>query len=238
MPRAIRFHRELDRSRPACLEVADIVQEAILSGHLAPGQEILQLELARELRLSQSAIREALQELEHRGLVVRDGRTRRVIRLSEEELADIYQIRAALEPLACRLAAYYWNKEFDNKLQACLCLMRKGAEERDYPAHARADVEFHRIIWRHQPNRTLERQLEILCMPLFAFDLVERSPDAFLNFERSLRQHWTIVTALRTRDGERAEKTLRRLIERFHRQDIADFGDREKSRSHPVPEAK
>jgi DNA-binding GntR family transcriptional regulator len=221
----------LSRSRPARLEVADIVQEAILRGQLAPGQEIPQLDLARRLGLSQSAVREALQELEHRGLVVRRGRRREVIRLTEDDLADLYQVRAVLEPLACRLAAYGWNKDFDDRLENCLYAMRRGAADKDYPAHARADAEFHRTIWRHQPNRALERQLEILWMPYFAYDLVERAPNAFLDFERSLRQHRTIITALRTRDGERAEKVVRRLIERFHRQDIADFRALERSQS-------
>jgi DNA-binding GntR family transcriptional regulator len=213
----------IERRRSARLDGADAVEEAILSGRLLPGQEIPQLELARRLKLSQSAVREALQELEHRGLVVRDGRTRRVIKFTEDELGSIYQVRIALEPLACRLAAPLWSGEADRQLEDCLTRMAQHAGARDYRAHARADMEFHRVIWRTQPNRILERHLEILCMPLWAYDLVERAPSAYLNFERSLRQHRMIVAALRTRDGARAERIVRRIIERFHRQDIEDF---------------
>jgi DNA-binding GntR family transcriptional regulator len=214
---------EFRRRRSARLDVADAVEEAILSGYLLPGQEIPQLELARRLKLSQSAVREALQELEHRGLVVRRGRTRQVIRFTEDELAAIYQVRVVLEPLACRLAACHWDAAADRQLEDCYLRMSQYAEQRDYRAHARADIEFHRVIWKQQPNRFLQRHLEMLCMPLWAFDLVERAPSAYLDFERSLRQHRTIMAALRTRNGERAERIVRRLIERFHRQDIEDF---------------
>ena len=65
--------------------------------------------------------------------------------------------------------------------------------------------------------------LLLLCMPLFAFDLVERASTAYMDFDRSLRQHRLIVDVLRLRDGDRAERVIRRLMVRFHRQDIADF---------------
>lgn len=228
----------VDRSSPIRVGAANLLQDAILRGDFRPGEEIPQTKLSQNMGLSQSSVREALQELETRGLIVKQGRTWTVTELSQDDLADLYQVRAALEPLACRLAAYQWREELTDELEDCLERMRQAALAKDYLQHSRADMDFHQSIWRWQPNRYLEKHLDRLCMKLFAYDLVERSGCAYLDFERSLRQHRTIISALRTRDGARAEKVVRRLIERFHRQDVVDFHSIEEGVSPQAPEGR
>lgn len=214
--------QRLDRSKPIRMEAADLVQEAILTGRFRPGQEVPQLKLAASLGLSQASIREALQELEHRGLLVKKGRTRTVTFLSEDELAEIYQVRAILDPFACRLAAYHWRQEADQALERCLAQMSMAGEERNYQRQLRADLEFHRQIWKHQPNRRLEQHLNTLCVPLFAYELLVRAGSGYLDYERSFREHASILNALRTRDEDRVERIVRRLVQRFQREDRAD----------------
>jgi DNA-binding GntR family transcriptional regulator len=84
-------------------------------------------------------------------------------------------------------------------------------------------LRFHQYVWSAQPNRILEKQLNSLCLPLFAYDLIERCHCAHLDFDRSARQHRMMIEVLSSRDGVRAEKLVRRLIRRFHRQDEQDF---------------
>jgi DNA-binding GntR family transcriptional regulator len=212
-----------DRSKPIRQRAANLVQEAVLRGHLQPGDEISQLTLARELGLSQASLREALQELEHRGLLEKRGRTWLITRLSEDDLSELYQVRALLEPLACRLAACGFTQRLGEQLDQCLARMTEAARAVDYPEHSRSDIEFHQLIWKSQPNRLLEKHLNLLCLPLFAYDLVKRKELVNLDFERSLRQHRLIVDLLRTRDGERTERIVRRLMQTFHRHDVEDF---------------
>lgn len=202
---------------------ADVLQESILTGRFEPGREIPQLWLAREFGLSQSSIREALQELENRGLIRKHGRNWMVTRLSHDDLGDLYEVRAALEPLACRLAAYGWREEQSQVLYECLEQMKVYSDQREYAKHSEADMRFHQFIWSTQPNRILEKQLNSLCMPLFAYDLVQRSGCARTDFERSARQHRMMIEVLSSRDGIRTERVIRRLIQRFHRQDEKDF---------------
>lgn len=215
--------RGAERFKPIRQRAANQVQEAILRGHYQPGDEISQLALARELGLSQASIREALQELEHRGLLQKQRRTWLITRLTETDLSHLYQVRALLEPLACRLAAFEFSQETGARLEQCLARMTEAAKAGHYAEHSRADIEFHQLIWKNQPNRLLEKHLNMLCLPLFAFDLLKRTRLVCLDFERSLRQHRLIVGLLRARDGERAERVVRRLMQRFHRQDIEDF---------------
>lgn len=211
------LRHNLDQSQPSRVAVADLLQAAILHGRILAGEEVPQLPLARELGLSQSSVREGLQELEHRGLIVKNGRRRSVISLSEDDLADLYQLRALLEPLACRLAAQCYRQIVDERLEGCLERMRDAALADDYLKYSEADYEFHYSIWKTQPNRLLEHHLERLCLPLWSYDLRQRRYAHGVNFERSLKQHRLILTALRTRDGSRAERLVKRLIERLGR---------------------
>jgi DNA-binding GntR family transcriptional regulator len=213
----------IDRSKPLRHQAVSMIEEAILHGHVRPGEEVPQLKLSKLLGLSQPSIREALQELEHRGLVVKQGRVRTVTSLSEQDLGNIFQVRLLLEPFACRLAAYGWTQQSSDALEHCLALMRKSAQELDYRRHISVDLEFHRTIWRHQPNRQLERLLNVLCTPLFAYELVWRGGPGCLDFDWNLLQTKKILMVLRTRDGERAERVVRHIIGRFHRYDLADY---------------
>jgi DNA-binding GntR family transcriptional regulator len=211
----------IDRSKPVRLQAAYMIEEAILHGHIRPGEEVPQLKLSKRLGLSQPTIREALQELEHRGLVVKHGRVKRVTNFSEQDLGNIFQVRMLLEPFACRLAAYNWTEQLSDELEKCLALMRKFAEQRKYYEHVRVDVDFHRAIWKHQPNRQLEQQLNALCMPLFAYDLVRRDSERV--YDWNIRQTQRILMVLRTRDGERAEKVVRHIIEKFLRKKLLAY---------------
>jgi DNA-binding GntR family transcriptional regulator len=213
----------LDESGPIRVAAANFLQDAILKGELRPGQEIPQQRLSQQMGFSQSSLREALQELETRGLIMKSGRSWTVTQLSLDDLADIYQIRAVLEPAACRLAASHWSQALNDKLEDLIKQMHQAARDKDYFRHAQADMEFHRTIWSCQPNRLFEKHLNLVCMRLWAYDLVERCGCAYLNFDRSLRQHRTILNVLNARDGVRVEKVVRRLIDRFHHQDIVDF---------------
>ena len=84
----------------------EAIREAILSGRFLPGQRLVADELAQEFGTSRMPIREALQRLENAGLVsITPHRGAVVSELSEQEIVEIYHIRAVLEGLAARLAA-------------------------------------------------------------------------------------------------------------------------------------
>jgi DNA-binding GntR family transcriptional regulator len=211
------------RSKTVRLHIADLIEEAILSGEIRPGDEVPQLKLSKEWGVSQPSIREALQELEYRGLVVKKGRGRTVTDFSEQDLGNMFQVRAVLEPFACRLAAYAWTQQLGDALEACLVAMKEGSDQRNDREYIRRDLEFHRTIWRGQPNRQLEAQLNMLCVPLFAYELVRRSGSGSVPYQWNLRQSRIILNVLQTRDGEKAERLVRHIIERFRRRDLSDY---------------
>src|SRR5487761_867839 len=94
------FNRDILRR-----SLAAHLHDAILRAELSPGERIVEGKLARELGVAQGSLREALQELEHQGLVTRrDNLGTFVIKPSASDVEDIYVVRRQLEPLAARLA--------------------------------------------------------------------------------------------------------------------------------------
>ncbi len=206
------------------LEVARQLENQILTGHLKPGTRLKELRLASELGVSQASIREALQHLESRGLIVKyPNRGSFVLNLEASDLVHIYQVRSELEPLACALAAEQIRQETIDMLQSCIDEMEAAADRRDYLAYSDADLRFHRLIWQSQPNRYLEKSLTSICLPLFANDLLRRYPGAYLNFAGAGRQHRRILAVLKTRDASLVKKVATRLMRQFLRQDLTDF---------------
>ena len=206
-------------------EVARILEKAILTGQLRPGVRLPEMRLAEEMGVSQASVREALQDLEGLGLVRKvPNRGSVVTRLTEDDLAHIYQIRRELEPLAASLAAAQMTALTHSELQGCVAAMGAAATAADFQAFSAADVRFHRLLWQRQPNRFLERALLAACLPLFAFDLIRRHASPQLDFSRAIRQHQLLLNALRLRDAALVDRIMRRMVDRWLRQDLADYG--------------
>src|SRR5918911_5450277 len=82
------------------------LREAILSGHLRPGDRLAEEQLAREFGVSRTPIREAIFRLEAEHFAIRLVRRGLVVRtIPEEQVLEVYTVRASLDQLAARLAA-------------------------------------------------------------------------------------------------------------------------------------
>ena len=196
----------------------------ILTGRVKPGEHLREAVLAKELDVSQASIREALQDLEGRGLVVKiPNRGTFVIEIDPTHLFQIYQVRRELEPLACSLLAGHLSGAVLETLNRHLEGMREASGRKDYPAYLDADLRFHRALWAAQPNRLLEKNLCITCLPLFAYDLIRHYDTRTRDFSRSIRQHGLILNAVQTGDPALATRVARRMIDRWYRENLSDF---------------
>ena len=96
----------LDNYKPLRDVVFENLRAAILDGNLKAGQRLMEVQLAEQLGVSRTPIREAIRKLELEGLVVmlpRKGAY--VANMSFKDLIDVLEIRASLEGLAAYLAA-------------------------------------------------------------------------------------------------------------------------------------
>jgi len=128
------------------------------------------LRVARQLATGQSTVREALKELEYLGLVVKfPNRGSFVVKLSEEEVRQIYEVRSALESLAVKLAVQRRAPHTVADLTRLLERMKETARVPDLNNFIDADFEFHRRLWRIAGNPYLEEALLRISVRQFAY---------------------------------------------------------------------
>ncbi len=138
-------------------QVKDVLLQRIATGELEPGERLVETRIAQELGTSQAPVREALRDLELLRLVESEPfRGARVRVFDEEEMLEVYPVRAALEELAARLATA--NLEGDvSALEVELEAMKKAVKRDDTKSLVEHDVAFHRLIVEAAGNAVLEQ---------------------------------------------------------------------------------
>ncbi len=163
---------ELEKVQPVSMrsQVVGRIREAILNGGLKPGQRLVERKLGQAMGTSQVTVREALQQLEHEGLVTKKANTATfVTELSVDKFREILQVRLQLEPYAMRLASRRLTPEGERTLQALVEEINQAIAKEDPYATSSADFRFHQTIWHMSGNETLARTLTQLCNPYFAY---------------------------------------------------------------------
>lgn len=190
-------------------QVVELLSEAIFSGRIKPGQRLNESELSRDLGLSRIPVREALQKLQERGLVVDSPRRGKfVINLSEEEIQKINSLRIILEGEALRLSRAKITAEGVRDLTKLVGKMERFREAPEVEASA-LDMEFHRTIWSHSGNEFLGKTLEGIIIPLFAHRVIWRINRDILGWASILsHQHQQLLNYIEGKVDRRAEEVM------------------------------
>lgn len=191
-------------------EAYQALRDAILDGELPPGAPLAQESLAARLGVSRQPVLQALGLLKREGLVVERGRRGLAVAAFEpERIRDLYQVRAALDGLAARLAA---KRGADpSGLEPILARGEAALAEEDLHATILADIAFHDALYALCGNPETARAAAPL-WPHFrrAMAAVLRAPDpAAGRGAQSWREHREIVAAVAAGDAETAENRAR-----------------------------
>jgi DNA-binding GntR family transcriptional regulator len=136
--------------------VGEALRDAINSGALRPGELHSANEIAEQLGVSRTPVREALLVLADAGMVrLERNRGFRVLRRSPEHIAEVFQLRLLLEVPAARHAAARAGPELAGQLRAQLDAMHAAAAAGDEPRVARLDRGFHELMLDVSQNRML-----------------------------------------------------------------------------------
>src|SRR6478609_5969335 len=93
-------------------QALDVLRNAVTSGEIAPGTHLVETELSAALSISRGTLREALRQLEQEGLIEPSERGRLPVRtVSAAEIADMFEVRSALEGLAAALLCKMKNRK-------------------------------------------------------------------------------------------------------------------------------
>jgi len=192
-------------------EAQATLRAAILGGEIAPGARLGEVELAEQLGVSRTPVREALRRLAADGLVdVLPNRGARVAQWTPADLDEIYELRALLESHgARRAAARIEAAEVDllaklcDDMEACV---RRG-RKRDLDRITALNAEFHqRILDSAASPRLTALVPTVVQVPLVARTFHLYSADALA---RSLGHHRELVAAMRAGDPVWAASVMR-----------------------------
>ncbi|WP_456697168.1 GntR family transcriptional regulator [Aeromicrobium sp. P5_D10] len=136
--------------------VYEELRTAILSGELAPGSLHSVVEIASQLGVSRTPVREALLQFATDG-VVRFERSRgvRILELSTKDIEDIYSLRLLLEVPAAYRAATHMSEADRKVMRKAFASMRKARELQDEPLFQRHDLTFHEAVLRGAGNERI-----------------------------------------------------------------------------------
>jgi DNA-binding GntR family transcriptional regulator len=192
------------------------LKEEILCGNLAPGQRIVEGYWAQKFKVAQTSVREAINLLINEGFATKaSGRSARVTSYSEADIAQIYELRAALEGLAARLLA---QRQPDLKpLEVALKDMRRTTKQGLVRELIEADLQFHLKLCELSGNRFLLAQLRTVLVPVFAFASMRviQSHQTTQPWESDLERHKRIIDLVREGDPSAAEFAVRATMQQF-----------------------
>lgn len=189
-------------------KVKKYLMDLIMTGHYEPGDRLVEMQLAKGLKISQAPVREALCDLQQMGIVYSEKFKGTYVRkFSLEELKDVYDVRAELEGLAIRNAVQHITDQQIVQLEIITDRMRDAAKAGDLLKQITLDNEFHERIVALSRNQILERfwhglfivSWTILGIYQYKYDKVQLAD-----------RHLPIMAAIRNRDPIKAEQEMQK----------------------------
>jgi DNA-binding GntR family transcriptional regulator len=203
---------KLDSYKPLREVVFESLREAIIKGLLGPGERIMEVQLAEELGVSRTPVREAIRKLELEGLVIMlPRRGAYVAGISVKDIADVFEVRAALEALAASLAAARIQDDELEELERSLVEIAEVSDSQDVHAVVARDTGFHDIIYRASKNPWLMQIISNLQDQVQRFRLATLSRPG--RTKEAVEEHKKIVEAISERNSELAAQLAREHIE-------------------------
>jgi DNA-binding GntR family transcriptional regulator len=190
---------------PLKSQATELLRDSIISGKISSGSKITERDIAERLGISRAPARDALLELEKEGLIETRANARYVIRLTEEEVRHLFEVRLSLELLAVELVTRNSNPKNRSDLSAALDELHSACLKQDRDAFHRSDFNFHRLIWYQANNPFLLRMLSYMLGPIF---MLIANPIEVFDTQLSYAFHENLVNCINSGDVEAAKKSL------------------------------
>lgn len=196
------------------------IQRAIASGELLPDTAISEVVLSRQLKMSRTPVREAINQLVAEGLLEQTpNRGTLVVRLKRQDVIELYELREALEVYAARKAAQMtlrpldlerWEHFSNEILELRDELRTSGHSTLNHDQMRRfvtSDLSFHNMLMRMSVNARILKVLNDTRLLIRIFGMQRPGYDC-ATLERIQHQHASIIAAVRSRDSELASQIL------------------------------
>ena len=196
-------------TQPARHQVADKIRESILDGSLIPGERLVERKLADALGTSQSAIREALIQLELEGHVTKKPNSATFVTdFSQRDLENTIAVRRALEGFAAEEAARLATPVDIQKLEELFQQSQAAVKARDFQKYIRRDLSWHLAMWESTHNDCLVESLRRIVVPLFGFSAIRVAMQPGFNLANDLQLHRVLLDAIEAGEPEKAKRAF------------------------------
>nr|WP_277999002.1 GntR family transcriptional regulator [Moorella sulfitireducens] len=203
---------KLENYKPLREIVFEALREAIINGQLKAGERLMEVQLAEEMGVSRTPVREAIRKLELEGFIVMVPRKGAYVAdLSTKDIADVFEIRSALESLAAGLACERITEEELDELERLLIKVADCVAAKDLETLVEIDTQFHEVLYRASRNDRLVQIINNLREQIQRFRTTSlgtpgRMPEA-------LEEHKQLVEAITARNVELARRLAQEHIE-------------------------
>jgi DNA-binding GntR family transcriptional regulator len=188
-------------------EIAGKVRDKILKGEYGIGEKINESQIAEELRVSRTPIREAFMQLETEGLIESiPNRGSFALGFSSQDIEDIYAVRAALEGLAVKWATSRITEEDIEKLKDEFDIMEFYTRKKNSQKVKESNKRFHEIVYHASRSRFLIQILTSYQEYIQQSKKVNVYSEVYL--KEILQEHWEILEAIKDRNEKKAEEKI------------------------------
>ena len=214
--------------------VFNTLRQAILKGELAPGERLMEIQLAEKLGVSRTPIREAIRKLELEGLVLMIPRKgAEVAKISEKSLRDVLEVRRSLEELAIELACQRMSEEDMDELERVQGNFRNAIARGEAMTIAETDEQYHDVIYQGTGNDKLVQMLNNLREQMYRYRL-EYIKDADKR-QILMVEHEHILKALTLRHIQEAKMAVREHIDNQEITILKNLKEQENDIQRKVP---
>jgi DNA-binding GntR family transcriptional regulator len=205
------FEAQTPLSRTAAAAAADLIRQAIVDGRVPPGHRLKEEELAQQLGISRTPVREALLVLQSEGLVEATPNRGAAVRAYDTaDLEEMYELRALLEGHAAARAATRVTPEQLTQLRESCVRFRGLLDGDDVQAFVLENAVFHETILDAASSERLSAMVrQVIALPLVYKSYFWYSP---AQASASYHCHLQLVKALARGDAQRAELVMREHV--------------------------
>ena len=202
---------QLDSYKPLRELVCENIRQAIIDGTFSPGERLMEIQLADEMGVSRTPVREAIRKLEQEGFVVMiPRRGTYVADISIKDITEIYEIRISLDILAAGLAAERITDEELQTLNGYLLEIGQHIANNDMNKIVAVDTAFHDVLYTASRNERLRTIINNLREQMYRYRL-EYLKDT-QSHDRLVEEHQKIVNAIIEKNKEEAVRLIQEHI--------------------------
>ena len=195
------------KREPGYGRLQQLLREEILDGRIPAGSRLKVSDIIARYGTSTNPAREALQGLEGEGLVIiTPNRGARVRLINEDLVRNIFDIRALLEPYILRSFVEFATNEDIAAIEAIQAECQGAADAADYPSFHAHNIRFHDYMTDRHFNLEAVRIMKTHSAWLRALSV--KHPLTAPHMRRSSAEHWQIIEAVRSGDGDVAARII------------------------------